>query len=93
MSYTVFTTPSGHRSLRKLSKSAQRHVIQEARKLADEPFIGQQLHGEFRQLRSLHTRFRSTDYRIAYEVHSDQQEVAVHYVGSRENFYKELKRL
>ena len=93
MSYALFVSPSGHTSLRKLPTEVKRLLQPEMQRLADEPMLGSPLQGALRFLRSLHIMCRGVQYRVAYEVDEVDKEILIHYVSTRENFYKELARL
>jgi|SRR5579859_2008232 len=93
MTYSLYTTPSGERALKKLYPKVREHLLNELQTLKTNPFSGEQLLGEMRSLRSLHTRCAGTDYRVAYEVDEQEHAVVIRYAASRENFYKELRRL
>lgn len=93
MEYGLYTTSSGKRALKKLPREVKRHLLEKLQALKTDPRLGEQLEGEFRSLRSLHTQSAGTDYRVAYEVDDKEQAVIIWYASSRENFYKELRRL
>jgi mRNA-degrading endonuclease RelE of RelBE toxin-antitoxin system len=93
MSYTLFVSPTGHRSLKKLPKDVKQVLEPEIRHLVEDPLRGSQLQGVLRFLRSLHIISRGVHYRVAYEVNETSREILIHYVSTRENFYKELQRL
>jgi mRNA-degrading endonuclease RelE of RelBE toxin-antitoxin system len=92
-SYAIYSTPSGRRSFEKLPQEVKDYLLKELQGLKVDPLRGEKLKGVFSYLRSLHTRFKATDYRIAYEVIENKFEIVVHYIAARENFYKQLARL
>lgn len=92
-SYSVLITPTGQRSLKKLPKSLQKSLLELVLSLKQTPFLGEKLKGSLAFLRSLHTRIKNTDYRVAYEIVETKSEIVIHYLASRENFYKQLERL
>lgn len=91
--YTIYTTPSGKRSFDKLPQDVKEHLVGEFQTLKTNPLKGEKLKGALGFLRSLHTRFIASDYRVAYEVVEKNLEIVIHYIASRENFYKQLSRL
>jgi mRNA-degrading endonuclease RelE of RelBE toxin-antitoxin system len=93
MSYELFTTPSGQRSLRKLPRNVREYLFEELQVLKTDPLTGEQLKGALRSLRSFHTKLNNTHYRVAYEVKSKDQSIVVWYAATRETFYAELQRL
>lgn len=92
MVYVVTMTAPAHRMLRKLPPMIRKYLVAKALELAGNPYLGEQLKGELGFLRSLHTVYKSTHYRIVYEVNERLQEVIVQTVGKRENFYQKLKQ-
>jgi mRNA-degrading endonuclease RelE of RelBE toxin-antitoxin system len=93
MEYAIVTTSSGRRFIHKLPKSVKPYLLKEIQKLRLNPQKGEQLGGEFRPLRSLHLIYRGTQYRVVYYLNNKGKEVVVHYINTRENFYKKLRRL
>lgn len=91
MGYIITATPTGHKCIKKLSPIVRNHIKEVIEELRTNPLKGNPLKGEYVFLRSLHTVFRSTDYRIIYEVIAQGNEVRIHNVGPRENIYKRLK--
>jgi mRNA-degrading endonuclease RelE of RelBE toxin-antitoxin system len=94
--HTILSTPSARRSLKKLPKSVKKHLLKELQILKHNPTKGEKLNPPLGFLRSLHTRFKNSDYRVVYEVIQvidKKNEILVHFAASRENFYKQLLRL
>lgn len=93
MSYTIYTMPPGKRMIGKLPKHAKKYIYQEILTLQNDPKKGSLLKGKKAHfLRSLHLIYRSTHYRVAYEIIENVKEIYIHYVGTRENFYQDLLR-
>jgi len=93
MKYTLLAGKTFDKSLHKLPLDVIKHIDDLVFQLEDNPKEGEQLKGEFRHLWSLHTKLNNVQYRIIYSVNVVKREVILHYAGSRENFYKEVKRL
>lgn len=93
MKYELRTTPSFERAVKKLPKQVQQFVKDKIFVLEDQPYLGEQLQAELRFLRSFHLKINNTHYRVVYTVDEQQQGIDLHYVGTRENFYAEVKRL
>ena len=93
MPYALFTVPTSQRALKKLPEAVRHHLLSELQTLRTNPLLGAQLKGKFRALRSLHTRYKGTDYRVVYQVHEKEQAITVWYAASRENFYRSLEKL
>jgi Plasmid stabilisation system protein. len=60
--------------------------------LQTNPYQGEFLKGEFRNLRKYTFRHLSTEYRIVYRLQEDKRVVILVMVGSREGFYERLRR-
>lgn len=93
MPYEITITRAAERMLKKLAPPVRKHIAKEAIQLAEAPLTGSQLAGELRGLRCVHSVYRRTDYRIVYHVNAAHKEVTILAVGSRENFYKQLRGL
>ena len=93
MHYVVTMTSPAHRMLRKLATSPREHVVRQAQSLGRQPHLGEQLAGELRAFRSLHTTYKGVHYRIVYELNQRLREIIVRGVGPRENLYKRLRRM
>ena len=77
--------------LKKLPPQVRTHVITQTQALKNNPYLAEQLHGEFKRFYSLHIKFQNVQYRVGYEIHEQRREVIVRAVGVRENFYKRLR--
>ena len=91
--YTLLISPTGRRSLKKLPKHIHQPLLEKTQSLQSDPLQGEKLKGELHFLRSLHTRMKNSDYRIVYEIIPEKLDIIIHYLATRENFYKELTRL
>src|SRR5688500_4394155 len=90
--YELFTMPSGQRALRRLDQDVQDHLIKGLQVPRTKPDSSLQLKAQLRFLRALHTRYRNSDYRVAYEVDHKAQSIIAWYAAGRENFYKNLEK-
>lgn len=93
MAYQLVTVPTARQALKKLPKLVRKHIVKSAQILVKSPRHGEQLEGQLKFLRSFHTVYRHTHYRIAYEIDDIKQELIIRLAASRENFYKKLRRL
>lgn len=91
--YTRVITPSGKRSLKRLSSDAQQELLHATKILIHNPLAGEKLHGSLSFLFSFHWKFQNVHYRVAYSVDSERRLIIIHLVGPRENFYERLRRL
>ena len=91
--FELVTVPSARRSLKKLPLPVRKHLLKATRILSSNPRHGEQLKDQWKYLRSFHTFFRRTHYRVVYEVNEKTKEVIIRYVATRENFYRSLRKL
>lgn len=91
--YQLVITPSGKRSLMRLSHDAQHALLEAAQALRENPFAGEKLTGSLSFLWSFHFKHQNVQYRIAYAINDEQKLIVVHYTGPRENFYDRVRRL
>ena len=84
MSYSIRIKRSAAKELRRLSAKDRRRLVAAIDRLADEPFAGSVLKGEFSGLR----RLRVGQYRIIYEAVHRELTVLVVRVGSRGPVYR-----
>ena len=90
MAYQLVTLPVVRRSLRRLPSDVRAHLIEAMQVLCTQPLYGEALKQEWHFLRSFHTRYKGTDYRVVYEVDERGQQIILRYAASRENFYRKL---
>ncbi|MDR2868831.1 MAG: type II toxin-antitoxin system RelE/ParE family toxin [Deferribacteraceae bacterium] len=62
-------------------------------KIKDNPEIGTQKIGDLHGIYGYDVMLNSINYELAYRFYEEKRLVVIILVGTRENFYKELKRL
>lgn len=93
MPYALLMTSRVEKELRQFSSHIRTPLVTETLKLAEQPHLGEQLKGRFKAFRSLHINIRNVQYRVVYEIIENLQEIHIHALGSRENFYAKLERM
>jgi mRNA-degrading endonuclease RelE of RelBE toxin-antitoxin system len=93
MRYELVAIPACLRALKKLPQDVQDHLFAEFQRVQEHPLSSPQLQGKVSFLHSLHTRYKNSDYRTAYQVDEKHKRIILWYAASRENFYKQLERL
>lgn len=83
MSYSIRIKGSAARALRRLGAAERVRVVAAIDRLAEEPFAGGLLKGEFSGLR----RLRVGSYRIVYEAIHEELTILVVRVGHRRDVY------
>jgi len=91
MEYVESFHPKFKSDLRKIDKSAAKEIKEKHLDIIlENPLACQSLKGKLSHIRSYHFQFNATQYRIAYEVLTDEKIVFHYMVSTRENFYKKL---
>ncbi len=91
--YQVFMAPSAHRRFKKFDPPLQQRIKEEAKRLSEDPHRYEELRGPLRGIRSYHFNYTKTQYRIAYRILEDKEEIEIVLVKSRESFYQTLRRI
>lgn len=78
--------------LKKLDRPLKLKVIQLLEEIARNPLQGQKLTGDLKAVFSQHFRDNGVEYRVAYLFHETEGRIIVILVGTRENFYLELRK-
>lgn len=90
--YKIIIPNSVKKILKKLDKAVVREIIEQLDKLAQNPTSGIHLTGNLSHLRKLNVRHQNTEYRIVYKIAREHVEIHVIHIGTRENFYNDLRR-
>jgi len=85
--------PSAHRRYKKFDPLLKQKVRQEVRTLAEDPRRNEELKGPLKGIRSYHFEYEKIQYRIAYRIIEDRNEIEIVLVKSRESFYQALRRI
>ena len=83
-SYSIKIKSSAAKALRRIAQPDRSRIINAIDRLADEPFAGGVLKGEFSGLR----RLRVGAYRVVYEVIEGQLVILVIRIGHRGRVYR-----
>ena len=90
--YEVVILNSAAQQLRNLDKPVKNQIIAALDQIAENPLIGDWLKGDLAALYSYHLKVADVEYRIAYQIKEQEIMVVVLQIGTRENFYDELKK-
>jgi mRNA interferase RelE/StbE len=90
--YELVVLNSAVKQLKKLDKSLKTRIIAALDKIAENPFIGDRLKGDLSTIYTYHLHVTGVEYRIAYQIKEQEIVVVVMQLGTRENFYEELKK-
>lgn len=92
--YELRYLPGAERYFKKIKDRGLRDAFRTAlTKIAEDPHIGQAKSGDLAGVHGFDVYYNKTNYEIAYRIYEkDGKIVVVILAGTRENFYKELKR-
>lgn len=90
--YELVVLNSAAKQLSKFDKPVRNKIITVLGEIAENPFIGDRLKGDLATLYSYHLKAAGVEYRIAYQIKEQEVVVIVMQIGTRENFYEELKK-
>jgi len=90
--YELVVLNSAVRQLKKYDKPIRIKIIDALDTITENPFIGDMLKGNLSILYSYHLKVRGVEYRIAYQIKEQELVVVIIQLGTRENFYEELKK-
>lgn len=85
--------PSAHKRYKKFDSSLQKKIQQEASRIAEESHRYEELKGPLKGIRSYHFEYRKTEYRIAYRILENKNQIEIVLVKSKESFYQTLRRI
>lgn len=89
MSWNLRFHPAIRKDLRRLSREARNFILSTMLPfIAADPRRGEPLHGPLKGF----WKYRSGEYRIAYELDATRREVVVLEVGPRGGFYERLRK-
>lgn len=92
MKYDVYLTPRAKRQYERFDGHIRHKIRTELLELEEESHErGDLLQGFRSHLRYKKIFHAGAQYRVVYDIAKDKKEVLVIFIGSRENFYKELK--
>ncbi len=93
MSYGVFLSKKAYKQYSGLDHHIQDKMKSTISQLKEDPHKGYFFSGEkYRGLRYIKIKHKSGEYRIVYDINDKKKEVLIIFMGTRENFYKELRR-
>jgi mRNA-degrading endonuclease RelE of RelBE toxin-antitoxin system len=81
--------------LKQLGKKAK-NLIQEIehhkQQIVQNALLGHDLKGDLKGFKSYDFKFQQVSIRVCYIYHEEDNHITFMYVGTRENFYKDVKR-
>ena len=93
MSYSVFISSKAHKQYGSLDRHIQDKIESIFSQIKKEPHTGFSLLGKkYTRLLYRKIKHKSVEYRAVYDINDEKREILIVFLGTRENFYKELRR-
>ena len=92
MSYKVSITKKAKKQYKNLDQHIKKKIKENLHRLEETPHKGFTLSGKYSDLRYIKFTINGVGYRAVYDISDDENLVLVIFLGTRENFYKELRR-
>ena len=83
---------SAQRDIKRLGTAAENEIDRHFAVINSNPFTGEPLHGVLHGFWKYPFNLRRTSYRIVYQILKDEKVILIIMVGSRESFYKRLRK-
>ena len=92
--YEIRFLPRAEKELKKIKNKKLKQKLKEAiQQIAENPFIGQAKKGDLSGIYGYDVFYNKTNYEISYKIYEiNKKLVIIILIGTRENFYKELKK-
>jgi mRNA interferase RelE/StbE len=93
MAYRVLFGSKAARQFRKFTPALQQRIRELLTDVAKDPYAKSLiLSSDLAHLRYIKFLHQGTSYRIVFKVSEEHQEIGVIFLGTRQNFYRDLKR-
>jgi mRNA interferase RelE/StbE len=92
--YEILFSPQSERFFKKIKEKPLKEAYKTALlKLRENPYIGQPKRGDLAGIYGYDVKYKGVNYEIAYTISEiNGKKIVVLLAGTRENFYKQLKR-
>ena len=92
--YEVVFLPKAEKELKKMKdKNLKEKFRQAIIKISENPYIGEPKKGDLSGIFGYDVFYNKTNYEISYKIYElENKRVVVILIGTRENFYNELKK-
>ncbi len=90
--YELVVLNTAARQLRKFDEQVKIRILYALEKISNNPYCGEVLKGDLSAVYAYHMKIKGVEYRISYQIKEQEIVVVVLQIGTRENFYEELKK-
>jgi len=92
MKYRIIWDRKSARQIKRFDSQIRKIIKEKVDKLIEDPHQHPFLSGSLSSLRKMNVSTSSGQYRVAFSIDEKERIIGIIFVGSRENFYKELQR-
>lgn len=92
MSYQVSLSKKAKKQYEKFDQHIKKKLKHNLQQLEEKPYEGFSLSGKYADLRYIKITHKGVNYRAVYDISEDEKLALVIFLGTRGNFYKELRR-
>ncbi len=91
--YKIKFLPRAEKYIKKLKdKNLKEKLKMAIYKIEENPYIGKLKKGDLSTIYGFDVFYNKTNYEISYKIYSEKMTVVIILIGTRENFYVELKK-
>ena len=91
--YEIKFLPRAEKYIKKLKdKNLKEKLKMAIYKIEQNPYIRKVKKGDLSTIYGFHLFYNKTNYEISYKIYSEKTTVVIILIGTRENFYEELKK-
>lgn len=92
MVYEIRILPKANKYIKKLKEKILLKKLKEAiLEIQKNPYIGEMKKGDLAGIYGFDVFYNNTNYEISYKIYPNKNIIVVILIGTRENFYQELK--
>ena len=92
MAFDQYAYTKYNREVKNLPEKLKEKIVQIQKEIAESPFKGKPLKGDLKGWRSYQFTHKSNSYRLAYKIDEGEERVIFASVGTRQNFYDDLRK-
>lgn len=91
--YEIRFLPKAEKFIKKLKEKPLRQKVKTAlEQIQTNPYIGEMKKGDLSNIYGFDVFYHNINYEISYKIYEEKSIITVILIGTRENFYQELKK-